>query len=120
MQKKCEREGCERKAEYGVCLNIPAKGFGIDIHTPLQVIIGLCVCHKHLLQIRAEPKQVIDIAASDDLRKAIEEMVRAQGKADPDYERAFISGLRFDDPQWRAFLDRRNEARRPISSAPQS
>ncbi len=99
--KNCEHEGCTHKATHSVTLNIPAKGVPIDLHRPIKMYIGVELCKDHA-------KAFGDGFKWDDnapLKNAIESTLRATGRSDADFDRAFHSTVRLDDPGYIQFLE---------------
>jgi len=86
----CQRKGCGAPAACGLALNVPAKGWAIDQHQPLRVVIGIVLCDLHFSEVK--PSDFC--SAPSDMRP----MIRAAsaGRATPDFTRAFLSKVPLD------------------------
>jgi hypothetical protein len=100
--RKCCFPDCKTDAVFGIAVSIPAKGLPLDVHMPLQLIIGAKVCYAHLLEAEKNIKTVIDFEQSPQLVEIIEK--ETQGKAPVDYSRAFVVGLKLNSEEWRRFM----------------
>lgn len=87
---------CESDATCALALNVPAVGCPIAEHEPIRIVIGLQLCDKHLAEAKAA-----DFFGTD---SRLEQTVRilASGKAEPDFNRAFVSACSFDSVEWKA------------------
>jgi len=82
----CQREGCPAMARWSPRLNVPAQGYALDAHQPMQVILCLKVCDRHMADLSAA-----ELLAGDQLRDVI--AAALIGRAPPDYDRAWIERL---------------------------
>ena len=93
---KCQMKECQAEATAALALNVPAKGCPVAEHEPIRVVIGLQLCDAHLTTSKAE-----DFFGAD---SRLEQIIRiqAQGRAEPDFKRAFVSACAFDSDEWKA------------------
>ncbi len=95
---KCDYKGCEAEATTGLVLNVPVKGCPVPEHDPIRIIIWLQVCEEHLKDARARDF----LEADARLPGLIADMAGTMKLAEPDFERAFISGTDLNGAEWQA------------------
>ena len=83
-QRKCEATGCVHDAKWAPKINVPAEGWSVEQHQPLQMILGLGLCEPHFVELKIE-----DYSTSPELRQLFE--IMATGKCAPDFARAWFS-----------------------------
>lgn len=99
MFRKCMHKGCKRSAFRGICVNVPAMGWPIMLHKPLPVAVGVALCIEHFNQAKNEPGEFINM-----VELAVTALCKRERKERPDFARAWITGLQFDSPEWRAVM----------------
>jgi hypothetical protein len=77
---------------------VPAKGWAIDMHQPIGVLVNLPLCKSHFDEFRKD----WNWDEAGDLKGMIERM--AQGKQPPDFDRAFVTSVHVDSEEFRQFL----------------
>lgn len=92
----CCHEGCTRKGEWAVKARIPAKGWSLDLHTPLSIIVGLPLCRDHASEVTL-------IQTFPDLRQIIAGFMSMRGLMPPDFDRAWTEAIRRTDPEFLEF-----------------
>lgn len=90
----CQHTNCTQPATHAIRVNIPAKGFAIDSHTPMRLTLGLELCLKH-----AKGFKVNDFL-TDQFKQTVTDAARAQNRVDPDFKRAFITPILLTDPEY--------------------
>lgn len=96
----CQHSGCPQLATHMPCLMVPAKGWPIEAHQPIQFALGVKVCLHHakgagaaaLLERNPKLVEVIKVAAR----------AANPGGAKPDFERAWIDPLALDGARYAA------------------
>lgn len=102
---KCARKGCEDEAVCALALNVPAMGCPIPEHEPIKLVLGLVLCDKHFKDEKPENF----FSADSGIKSIIRDQLAMQGWqqcvkfAEPDFKRAFLSAVPFDDPNWIEF-----------------
>ena len=91
----CARKDCDRKGEWSVIINIPAKGWAIDMHQPMQMTIGLPLCREHAHE------GDLSWYLTEEGKGLIREQLHARRLAEPDFARAWITPIRTSDPKFR-------------------
>jgi len=91
---KCQSKGCEEQAVCGLALNVPARGCPVAEHDPIRVVLRLQLCAACVQKTNAP-----EFFPSDG---PLQKMIRAQaqGKAEPDFARAFASAVSFESEEW--------------------
>ncbi len=95
--KPCGWKGCTRAGVFAPKICVPARGFAIDCHQPMTAILGLALCDEH---VKATTPAVI---LSDKLRELFMEITRSQGKARPDFDRAWVSPVSLNSNEYKRF-----------------
>lgn len=103
----CYWTGCTAEGTHFPMLCVPAEGVPIDAHIPAQAGFDVAVCPCHARQIRADEL----LAMNPQLRAWF---ARGVGTGDnrlpADFGRAFVTAKRFDGPEHRAALARKEQA----------
>lgn len=107
--KNCEKNGCPRAATHAPRLSIPAKGWAIELHQPLQMFCGVELCRDHAGEFFAGDAPRF-WQENPKLRQAVE--IMAAGKAPPDFDRTFADVVRIDSSVYRKFQDMQAAARK--------
>lgn len=97
----CAHTGCDAPATHCVRICVPAQSWPIDMHQPLQVMLGLRLCHTHACALDVDEMLA---GAESSLRKVFEIMTR--GRCPPDFDRAFVEAV--DMAQFDSFVARKN------------
>lgn len=95
---KCQRRDCTAEATGALAINVPAVGHEIGTHPPITITVGLCLCDRHIADVSV--KEFLEADPKRRLQASVEGMCRAQGKAAPDFDRAFVSKVEFTDPAY--------------------
>lgn len=102
---KCAVTACQGEASSGLVINVPAKNMPIKEHDPIQLVIGVRLCAECLHKEAAAKwlaHSVIKGGPPNRLRQIVEVQFKARGLVEPDFERAFTTGIPFDSAEWRA------------------
>lgn len=99
MSGGCQKNGCTWPASKALTLNVPAKGWPIALHQPVRMVIGLQLCR----QCAAAAKPAEFLAGDITIKATIESVCRTAKKAEPDFDRAFISPISLDGDEYRRF-----------------
>lgn len=99
MSGDCQKVGCTRSATKALSINVPAKGWPISLHQPARVVIGLRLCRQCAAEAKAEDFLTFDTV----IKPTLEGMCRASMKAEPDFDRAFISPISLDGDEYQRF-----------------
>lgn len=91
------RNDCTAEATCALAVNVPAKGWPIDLHSPMRAVTGVVVCDQHFGD--CEASDFLDLPTGG-MRKLFE--VLAEGKQPPDFDRAYLSKIKLDDPVYLA------------------
>jgi len=88
-----------------LALNVPAMGCPIAEHDPIRIILSLKLCDKCLSETKPS-----DFFAAD-LNGNLEQIVRiqARGKAEPDFKRAFVTRVNFEDSDYKILTANRSK-----------
>jgi hypothetical protein len=89
----CDRRGCIQPAHGLLCLKVWAAGVSKETHTPLELVVGLALCEIHRREIVV--LEFLDVFT----RASITRTLRAQNKADPDWEGAEVCLMPFTAPK---------------------
>lgn len=98
MSSGCQKTGCTRPASKALTINVPAKGWPVSLHQPIRMVLGLRLCRQCAAE--ATPAEFL----TDDMRRATEITCRASKKAEPDFDRAFISPISLDGHEYQNFV----------------
>lgn len=96
VRPRCRRAGCTAWATWVPKLNIPARGWAIDSHRPVTVIMNLEVCMAHF-----DAERMLADLLTPDLKALIREQL--VGRVPPDFDRAWISKVPVDSDEYRQF-----------------
>lgn len=95
---KCNGEKCSSEATHAPLLQIPAEGWPLDMHQPIEMVMGLELCEKHTDEFigrcdefKKENPQIGEIAAMT---------ARAAGKWPTDYSRAVFKKVKLTSPEY--------------------
>jgi hypothetical protein len=95
---KCAMKECGKEAVTAVAICTPATGWPIDLHKPLRIIMGLCLCDKHFDELRQE------YIVTDQLRDIIRLQARMYGsEIPPDFSRMFFERVKLDSKEYLTF-----------------
>lgn len=90
---RCNHEGCQADAKWAAKICVPAQGWPIDQHKPLEMILGVGVCETHWPPLDLQPSLSADFQSEDpgapSLRRVFEFM--AAGRCAPDFDRAWLA-----------------------------
>lgn len=103
-QDRCSVTGCPHKGEWAIRARIPAKGWSLDLHRPLSILVGMPLCRDHASEQNL-------LATFPDLREVVVRILDGAGYAAPDFERAWVEAIRRTDPEYLEF--ERQQAGRP-------
>lgn len=96
---RCVLGECTFEATHAIMLNVPAKGWPIDIHRPVEVFCGLTLCRDHAARVQRHEFM------GDHLKAQVKAAVEARGPGpDPDFARAWISAIPINSKRWRHFV----------------
>lgn len=99
---KCQCKGCMRDASHAPRVNVPIHGMPEALATPVQVIIMLALCRRHVGETTVE----------EFMRPGLIEFVDRQARhqmRSVDFTRAHIDSVTLDSPQYRALLKREGD-----------
>jgi len=102
---KCTRDGCAREATHAPRICVPALGHPRREATALKVLAGVKLCRDHakafdMMSFIETPKSATDPSTPKSL---VEEMIRAQRRALPDWRLAWVSPIRLDSAEFLEF-----------------
>lgn len=101
MIEKCAHENCDADSIVVPVIRVPAKGWPIDLHQPLKMIMGLHICDAHKAQF--DVKEMLN----DDLRNIFK--IAANGKCEPDFDRAFVEWCKIGSAEYNALIKTRQQ-----------
>jgi hypothetical protein len=108
---RCGRDGCEAAATHVPQINIPGEGYAATPENSLQFVFGLELCLPHLQAL--DPQDFVgDAVAGLDGNLRGLALALARGRADPDFDRAFIRPLGLADPAYLALKSGRQSGRK--------
>lgn len=98
----CCREGCDLDARWAPKLCVPAAGYAIERHEPLQALVGLALCTYHIADLKPADLLGGPIGADDAGGERLRQVFRVMaGKVPPDFERAWIARVSVNSPEFR-------------------
>lgn len=104
MSGLCAETGCPCRATHGVIIHIPAKGYAIEAHTPLQMAAKMSWCERHAKAFSIanwlDPK--LDHEPGN-LRETVRDMLAALHRAAPDFDRAWVQAYPLESPMMQGF-----------------
>lgn len=92
---RCQTTNCPNEAECAIALNVPAMHCPIAEHDPLRLVIGIQLCASCAEEEKACPQEWINLPHYRQIFHTA-----AQGKAPPDFKRAFINRVELDSAEW--------------------
>lgn len=96
----CQWKGCSAPSTHYPKIMIPAKGWPIELHQPLGLLIGLPLCHQHCKEFSV-PEFLDHPTPNGTATNRLIFDYAARGKCDPDYDRGFIQPVRMDSEEVR-------------------
>jgi hypothetical protein len=95
---KCSEKNCKNQATVAPALFIPAMGVSIHQHTPIKMVMTVPFCNQHF--------KTMDIKnfMLPEGKRRITEALRAIGRADPDFERAWLKPISIESDEYRELL----------------
>lgn len=116
---RCAYRNCKRDATHHPKICVPATGVPIDLHKPLECIVGVSVCKKHAraFPVQEALKQSIPQNPTFTMRDVFENL--AKGRRSPDFARAFVQpvGIHTEEAQkFRTSAMMQNAARQSVST----
>ena len=93
---KCAKNGCQNKGEWAAEVHVPAKGWALSAHTPMSIICDMPLCRDH-----ADGENLLD--EMPELRGTISDVLQANGRAEPDFDRAWTSPVRRSSKRFAEF-----------------
>lgn len=87
---KCSEKNCMKHGKWAPKINVPAKGWPIDMHQPIQSIMTIELCEEHKNSYSIE--NFIN-NETPELQQILTMACKSQGKAEPDFDRAWLSWL---------------------------
>lgn len=106
---KCQRKICHAEATHGVCIRVPILGMPLQEHTPLSMLINVCLCEIHIKEADAR------YFFRNDPRLCVVAKRTLKDK-DPDFARAYVEGCDLASPVWALFV-KINEDDKPTPPA---
>lgn len=92
----CSKKDCSRKGEWSVEIKIPAKGYAIESHQPLGIMVSIPLCKDH-----AAKSDILELLP--DLKEKLDATFEGSGLAQPDYERAWTVPIRRNSSRFLEF-----------------
>lgn len=90
---KCARRGCTAPAKVAPRINVPGQHHPIVSKETLKVTFSLPLCRLHGAELKSA--DFLD----DDVRAAIVDAA-TRAEKEPDFDRAFVSTVPLDDPDY--------------------
>lgn len=104
MVEKCSVADCQNPAHIAPCINVPATGWSVEMHTPIKSLMDLPICKDHKDTVKIE----------DFLQENLKEVIRilARGKCPPDFDRAWISFVKTDSKEFQDIRQAKADAKK--------
>lgn len=97
----CQGKDCKNGAVCAPIINIPATGFALDKHTPLECITSLRLCLECFGRLK-----IADFL-TEEFRHVV--LIQLKGRVPPDFKRSFFTKMEdFQSPEWLALTTERN------------
>lgn len=96
---KCSSKDCQADAVCGAAVRVPALNCPVAEHEPLKAALGLRFCEVHFAELKLED------FVNEEFRKLVRGTLQHQGKAPPDFDRAWLERLELDSPDMKALED---------------
>lgn len=94
MTDTCQFKGCDRKATHSTAIEIPAKGYAFDSHTPLKLYTGNRCCKDHATE-------AVDLKGTMEMLKPmLDDIAKNMRLTPPDGERARVRAVRLDSEEY--------------------
>lgn len=97
---KCQKINCQNEASGAIAINVPAMHCPIAEHDPIRVVLGLSLCDA--CRMAANVQEFLSVQVKLIVK------IWAQGKAPPDFERAFLTKVEFDSDEWKSLTKHKN------------
>lgn len=96
---RCAWQGCACTGPlFAPRMNIPAQGHAIATHQPIKAILGFLLCDQHFCTATPE------LLLTDETKDIMTNLVSVQGKALPDFARAWVSKVSTNSPEYKNFI----------------
>lgn len=99
----CQKVDCPERAKFAPKLCVPTLGRSVN-DSPLETIIGLVLCKRHLKELRPRDFLVIKPGEPNALRKLFEMQSQSYRQAPPDFFRAFFEPVDIHGSQYQTFM----------------
>lgn len=92
----CTGKDCKNDATCVPKLRVPAKGYSLVRHSALGLILDLPLCATCFKAMTIEGF----IGENDNLKKTVTAAMTAQGKVEPDFDRAWLEVTHLNSPEY--------------------
>ena len=93
---KCDSKGCAHAPLYAPKINVPLEGMSLDQSPPLEAILGLRLCDRHIGEVAVK-----DFSNMEPLFEQLASGQTAGLKID--WSRAFFSKVKIDSDEYKKF-----------------
>lgn len=101
LSKTCCKVGCSNRASVAPKVCVPATGWPIGSHKPLEALLGLPLCKDHFEEINSQ-----ELVQDEKMRQVFRSAARMNGSPlAPDFKRTFVVPVRLDSDEYVKFTE---------------